>query len=70
MIELLIKKMDKERNGDISESSFEQAAKIDSLYLECMGPVFPSREARYAFLSTISDGEILYWSTRPNKKIS
>ncbi|XP_054009825.1 calaxin-like [Hylaeus anthracinus] len=56
MIDLLIKKLDVDRDGSISEEDFKIAVKDrNSLLLECMGPVFPSREARNVFLTTFTD---------------
>ncbi|XP_014211524.1 EF-hand calcium-binding domain-containing protein 1-like [Copidosoma floridanum] len=56
MIELLVKAVDIDRDGDISPSEFsETVMKKNLLFLECMGPVLPSREARHAFLTTFAD---------------
>ncbi|CAK9812874.1 clxn [Anthophora plagiata] len=56
LIDLLMKKLDVDRDGTISEEDFKTAVKErNELLLECMGPVFPSREARHAFLRTFTD---------------
>ncbi|KAL6435489.1 hypothetical protein ACFW04_005454 [Cataglyphis niger] len=56
LIDSLMKKVDIDRDGVISEDEFYRAVKERNLLLlECMGPVFPSREARRAFLSTFTD---------------
>ncbi|CAK9827411.1 clxn [Anthophora retusa] len=56
LIDLLMKKLDVDRDGTISEEDFRTAVKErNELLLECMGPVFPSREARHAFLRTFTD---------------
>lgn len=56
LIDLLIKKLDVDRDGMISEEDFKTAVKDrNPLLLECMGPVFPSRDARHVFLSTFTD---------------
>lgn len=56
LIDLLIKKLDVDRDGMISEDDFKTAVKDrNSLLLECMGPVFPSRDARHVFLSTFTN---------------
>ncbi|OAD59757.1 EF-hand calcium-binding domain-containing protein 1 [Eufriesea mexicana] len=56
LIDLLIKKLDVDRDGAISQEDFKTAVKErNQLLLECMGPVFPSREARHVFLSTFTD---------------
>ncbi|XP_076755495.1 calaxin isoform X1 [Xylocopa sonorina] len=56
LIDLLIKKLDVDRDGSISEEDFRITVKDrNPLLLECMGPVFPSREARHVFLSSFTD---------------
>ncbi|XP_031836019.1 calaxin [Nomia melanderi] len=56
LIDLLLKKLDVDRDGSISEEDFKTAVKErNPLLLECMGPVFPSREARNVFLRTFTD---------------
>ncbi|KAM0724760.1 Calaxin [Formica fusca] len=56
LIDSLMKKVDIDRDGVISEEEFHRAIKERNLLLlECMGPVFPSREARRTFLSTFTD---------------
>jgi len=56
LIDLLLKKLDVDRDGVISEEEFHRAIKERNLLLlECMGPVFPSRVARRTFLSTFTD---------------
>ncbi|XP_076180917.1 calaxin [Ptiloglossa arizonensis] len=56
LIDLLIKKLDVDRDGYISEEDFRITVKEkDPLLLECMGPVFPSREACNVFLNTFTD---------------
>ncbi|XP_076241776.1 calaxin [Calliopsis andreniformis] len=56
LIDMLIKKLDVDRDGVISEEDFKTAVKErDELLLESFGPVFPSREARHVFLSTFTD---------------
>ncbi|CAD1478826.1 unnamed protein product [Heterotrigona itama] len=56
LIDLLIKKLDVDRDGVISEEDFKTAVKErNQLLLECMGPIFPSRDARHVFLSTFTD---------------
>ncbi|XP_058794547.1 calaxin-like [Phymastichus coffea] len=56
MIELLVKAIDIDRDGDVSHEEYQQAVLEKNLaFLECMGPVYPSREAAHAFLSTFTD---------------
>ncbi|XP_043258822.1 EF-hand calcium-binding domain-containing protein 1-like [Colletes gigas] len=56
LIDMLMKKLDVDRDGYISEEDFKAAVKDkDQLLLECMGPVFPSRAARHTFLTTFTD---------------
>nr|XP_012223205.1 PREDICTED: EF-hand calcium-binding domain-containing protein 1-like [Linepithema humile] len=56
LIDSLLKKLDVDRDGVISEEEFSRAIKERNLLLlECMGPVFPSRVARRAFLSTFTN---------------
>ncbi|KYN08806.1 EF-hand calcium-binding domain-containing protein 1 [Cyphomyrmex costatus] len=56
LIDSLLKKLDVDRDGVISEEEFHKAVKERNLLLlECMGPVFPSRVARRTFLSTFTD---------------
>ncbi|TGZ51385.1 EF-hand calcium-binding domain-containing protein 1 [Temnothorax longispinosus] len=56
LIDSLLKKLDVDRDGVISEEEFHRAIKERNLLLlECMGPVFPSRVARRTFLSTFTD---------------
>ncbi|KAG5307075.1 EFCB1 protein, partial [Acromyrmex insinuator] len=56
LIDLLLKKLDIDRDGVISEEEFCRAVKERNLLLlESMGPVFPSRVARQTFLSTFTD---------------
>ncbi|XP_011632667.1 EF-hand calcium-binding domain-containing protein 1-like [Pogonomyrmex barbatus] len=56
LIDSLLKKLDVDRDGVISEDEFHRAVKERNLLLlECMGPVFPSRVARRTFLSTFTD---------------
>lgn len=56
LIDSLLKKLDVDRDGVISEEEFSRAIKERNLLLlESMGPVFPSRVARRAFLSTFTD---------------
>ncbi|XP_029160738.1 EF-hand calcium-binding domain-containing protein 1-like [Nylanderia fulva] len=56
LIDSLMKKVDIDRDGVLSEEEFHRAIKErNPLLLECMGPVFPSRVARQAFLTTFTD---------------
>ncbi|XP_011500867.1 PREDICTED: EF-hand calcium-binding domain-containing protein 1-like [Ceratosolen solmsi marchali] len=56
MIDLLVKAIDINRDGDVSLEEMRDAVlKKNLLFVESMGPVFPSREAKHAFLSTITD---------------
>lgn len=55
LVEMLVKSMDSDRDGDIEFEEFHAAVLRNPLFLECMGPVLPSREARYAFLTTLTD---------------
>ncbi|KAL7300722.1 hypothetical protein TKK_0006701 [Trichogramma kaykai] len=56
MIDLLLKSLDVDRDGEISYEDFSSVV-LDNydLYLESMGPVFPSREAAHAFMTTFTD---------------
>ncbi|XP_044005971.1 EF-hand calcium-binding domain-containing protein 1-like, partial [Aphidius gifuensis] len=53
-IEIMMKTIDVDRDGKITEQDFTTAVKRDGLLLECMGPVFPSRQAANTFLTTIT----------------
>nr|XP_012140458.1 PREDICTED: EF-hand calcium-binding domain-containing protein 1-like [Megachile rotundata] len=56
LIDLLIRKMDVDRDGAISKEDFKTAVRErNPLLLECFGPVFPSAEARHVFLSTFTN---------------
>ncbi|KYN13396.1 PREDICTED: EF-hand calcium-binding domain-containing protein 1-like [Trachymyrmex cornetzi] len=56
LIDSLLKKLDVDRDGVISEEEFYRAVKERNLLLlESLGPVFPSRVARRTFLSTFTD---------------
>ncbi|KAI4499697.1 hypothetical protein M0802_005267 [Mischocyttarus mexicanus] len=56
LIDLMIKKLDIDRDGYVSEEDFRTAVKEKGEFLlECMGPVFPSRIARHSFLTTFTD---------------
>ncbi|XP_034178247.1 calaxin [Osmia lignaria lignaria] len=56
LIDMLIRKMDVDRDGAISKEDFKTAVKErNELLLECMGPVFPTKEACHVFLSTFTD---------------
>ncbi|KAG5329568.1 EFCB1 protein, partial [Acromyrmex charruanus] len=56
LVDLLLKKLDVDRDGVISEEEFSRSVKERNLLLlECMGPVFPSRVARQTFLTTFTD---------------
>ncbi|XP_033220125.1 EF-hand calcium-binding domain-containing protein 1-like [Belonocnema kinseyi] len=55
LIELLLKKLDVDRNGKVSKKEYTYSVKeMNELVLECMGPVFPTREAIHAFLTTFT----------------
>ncbi|XP_012260376.1 calaxin-like [Athalia rosae] len=55
LIDLLLKKVDTDRDGKVSEEDYSSTVKEKNLlFLQCMGPVFPSRESRYAFLTTFT----------------
>jgi len=55
LIDMLIKKLDIDRDGVINESEFQKAVlERDLLLLESMGPVFPSRRAQWTFLNTFT----------------
>ncbi|XP_076678766.1 calaxin [Andrena cerasifolii] len=56
LIDMMLKKLDVDRDGSISEEDFKICVTDrNQLLLECMGPVFPSREACHVFLSTFTD---------------
>jgi len=56
LLDLLMKKLDVDRDGVIDESEFYRAVmNRNLLLLESMGPVFPSRQARWTFLNTFTD---------------
>ncbi|XP_076643413.1 calaxin [Halictus rubicundus] len=56
LMDLLLKKLDVDRDGSISEDDYKTAVKErNPLLMECMGPVFPSREARHVFFRTFTD---------------
>ncbi|XP_074113927.1 calaxin [Cotesia typhae] len=54
LVEMILKNLDLGRDGHINEADFRQAADKNPLLLECMGPVFPSREACHAFSMTFT----------------
>ncbi|KAK0073286.1 hypothetical protein PV325_009978 [Microctonus aethiopoides] len=59
MIELMFKTLDVDRDGTISKSDFKKAVmKNNLLLLECMGPVFPSRDFRNAFFMTFTNNTV------------
>ncbi|XP_066583535.1 calaxin-like [Prorops nasuta] len=60
LVELLLKKIDVDRDGFVSDEDFAAAVRKNPLYLECMGPVFPTRPARQAFLNTFTDTPTRY----------
>lgn len=52
----MLKRLDVDRDGKVSEEDYRTAVlERNSLFLECMGPVFPSREARHAFMTTFTN---------------
>jgi Ca2+-binding EF-hand superfamily protein len=56
MIDLLVKTIDINRDGDVSlEELRHTVLEKNLLFVQSLGPVFPSREAKHAFLSTIMD---------------
>lgn len=56
LIDMLIRKLDVDRDGAVSKEDFKTAVKErNELLLECMGPVFPTKEACHVFLSTFTD---------------
>jgi hypothetical protein len=55
-MDLLMKKLDVTRDGVLDQGEFHCAViDTDLLLLESMGPVLPSRQARWAFLNTFTD---------------
>lgn len=51
----MLKKIDVDRDGKVSAEDYEVTVKEkNALLLESMGPVFPSRESRNAFLTTFT----------------
>ncbi|XP_034950553.1 EF-hand calcium-binding domain-containing protein 1-like [Chelonus insularis] len=55
-VDLILKTLDVDRDGSISEGDFKSAVMDkDKLLLECMGPVFPSRDYQYAFSTTFTN---------------
>ncbi|XP_015605116.1 EF-hand calcium-binding domain-containing protein 1-like [Cephus cinctus] len=56
LIELMLKKLDVDRDGKVSFEDYSTAVKDrNALFLECIGPIFPSRDARNAFLTSFTD---------------
>ncbi|XP_063989815.1 calaxin-like isoform X1 [Diachasmimorpha longicaudata] len=55
LIEMMLKTIDVDRDGKVDEDEFRIVVKRNPLVLECMGPVFPSREAQHTFLTTFTD---------------
>ncbi|KAK2575993.1 hypothetical protein KPH14_007352 [Odynerus spinipes] len=56
LIELVLKKIDIDRDGFLSEEDFRTAVKEKhEFFLECFGPIFPTREARHTILTTFTD---------------
>ena len=52
----MLKKLDIDRNGKVAQAEFTAIVKtVNELFLESMGPVFPTREAQNAFLTTFTD---------------
>ncbi|XP_046474936.2 calaxin [Neodiprion pinetum] len=55
LIDLLLKKIDIDRDGKVSEEDYNSTIRgKNPLFLQCMGPVFPSRESICAFLTTFT----------------
>ncbi|XP_043463770.1 EF-hand calcium-binding domain-containing protein 1-like [Leptopilina heterotoma] len=54
LLDMMLKKLDVDRNGRVSQMEFTEIVKKNVLFLECMGPIFPSRQAQHAFLTTFS----------------
>jgi hypothetical protein len=52
LVEILLRKMDVDRDGKISYSDYETTVKKCPLMLEVLGPCFPSRKAIHTFLAT------------------
>lgn len=52
----MIKFLDADQDGYINESDYKTTIENkNKLFLECMGPVFPARHKKEAFLTTFTN---------------
>lgn len=55
LVDIIIKKMDLDKDGIISYSDFNQTVHKDPMMLECLGQCLPDRNHVHAFLLTFTD---------------
>lgn len=54
LVELVLKKLDRDKDGKVSFEDFTEAVQEEPLFLEAFGQCLPSDNAVIAFLSTLS----------------
>jgi hypothetical protein len=54
LVDLVLKKMDRDRDGRISLVDYREAIAIEPLLLEAFGPCLPTQAARSTFLAACS----------------
>lgn len=55
LVDLIIQKMDIDRDGSISFNDYRMSVLEQPILLQCLGQVIPDRESIYAFLMTFTD---------------
>ena len=65
LIDMTLRKMDKDRDGKISFSDFQSAVSKEPLMMEAFGPCLPNNQAGSTFASKILESEpngIVYYT--------
>ena len=55
LVDIIIKKMDLDKDGILSYADYSQSVRNDPMLLECFGPCLPDRKHVQAFLTTFTD---------------
>lgn len=55
LVDIIIKKMDLDKDGIISYADYSKSVQKEPMLLECFGPCLPDRKHVYAFLTTFTD---------------
>lgn len=60
LVDIIIKKADKNGDGMISYKDYKETVLEDPLFMECLGPCYPNRACVYSFLATFTDRFLNY----------